>query len=177
ELAQLREEMKDEMIQKSVGNIVYVINEIRQLSRSLMNPSIGDLGLLAATRDLISNINSTRKLLVKLEANNAIEAFLTSDSKLVFYQILHEALNNAIKHSGATNVLICIKKNKNNLELVVQDDGIGFNIAEVKKGIGLKNIENRVYLINGQMQIKTAPGKGCTLIVHFPFKKIKTNPQ
>ncbi len=177
ELAGLKPEMKDEMIRKSSDSIIYVINEIRQLSRSLMNPSIGDLGLVAAIKDLISNINSTRKLLVKLEATNAIEDLLTSDSKLVVYRILQEALNNAIRHSSATNVLICIKKIENNLELIVKDDGIGFNIADVKKGIGLKNIENRVYLINGRMQVITAPGKGCTLIVHFPFKKIKANPQ
>ena len=171
ELAQLREEMKDEMIQKSVGNIVYVINEIRQLSRSLMNPSIGDLGLIDAIKDLINNINITRKLKVRLDTSKNVEAVLTPDLKLVVYRILQEALNNAIKHSRATNVLICIKKKENKIELIVQDDGIGFNIAGVKKGIGLKNIENRVYLINGHLQVNTAPGEGCTLIVHFPYKK------
>ena len=106
-----------------------------------------------------------------------METLLTPELKLVVYRILQEALNNAIRHSKATNVLIRIKKKENNIELTVQDDGIGFNIAAIKKGIGLKNIENRVYLINGKLQVNTAPGSGCTLMVHFPFKKIKTNPQ
>jgi len=171
ELAQLKPEIKEEMIKKSSENIVYVINEIRQLSRSLMNPSIGDLGLIEAIKDLINNINFTRKLKVRLDTSKSIEALMTPELKLVVYRILQEALNNATKHSSAKNVLICIKKIENKIELIVQDDGIGFNIADVKKGIGLKNIENRVYLINGHLQVKTAPGKGCTLVVHFPYKK------
>ena len=170
ELSQSSPEMKEEMIQKSKKNIIYVINEIRQLSRSLMNPSIDDLGLMDAIKDLIDSINATKKLFIKLKMGRDIESLLTADTKLMVYRILQEALNNAVKHSQAANVLIHIKKKEKNIEVIVQDNGIGFNIASAKKGVGLKNIQNRVYLVNGKLKIESTPGNGCTLFIHFPFK-------
>lgn len=170
ELAGLKPEMKEEMIKKSSENILYVINEIRQLSRSLMNPSIGDLGLMDAINDLVDSINTTKKLFVKLNTDGNVEDLLSADLKLMVYRILQEALNNALRHSRASKVLISIKKKEKNIELIVQDDGVGFDLEGVKKGIGLKNIENRVYLANGRLQIKSARGSGFSLIVHFPYK-------
>jgi signal transduction histidine kinase len=164
-------ELRDDMVLKSNKNIINVINEIRQLSRSLMNPSIGDLGLIDSIHDLIENINLTRKLHVSLQAKAEIEDLLDKNQKLTIFRIIQEALNNAIKHAKASKVSIKILYNATLVEVIIEDNGIGFNLQKVKKGAGLKNIQNRIYLINGSHNIESAPSKGSKIIINFPFKQ------
>jgi signal transduction histidine kinase len=171
DLALSNQELKDQLIQKSTKNIINVINEIRQLSRSLMDPSIGDLGLIDSIHDLIENINLTRKLHVSLVSDRKIEAVLDKHQKLAVFRIIQEALNNAIKHAKATTVTITFRKLKNTIEILISDDGIGFIPDHVKKGAGLKNIQNRIYLINGTHSIQSEPDKGCKLVINFPFNQ------
>jgi PAS domain S-box-containing protein len=168
-------ELKDELIEKSTKNVIYVINEIRQLSRSLMNPSLGDLGLVDSIHDLIENINITRKLHVALEAGEELEDKLSENQKLTLFRIIQEALNNAIKHAKATNVLINLYQCKNNILLNIKDDGVGFEPVSVKKGSGLKNIQNRVYLANGSITLESNPGNGCNIEIKFPITNHNPN--
>jgi PAS domain S-box-containing protein len=167
-------EMKDELIQKSTKNVIYVINEIRQLSRSLMNPSLGDLGLLDSIHDLIENINLTRKLHVVLTAPKDIEDHLDEQRKLTIFRIVQEALNNAIKHAKATTVQVKLNKESSFISLKICDDGLGFDPASVRKGSGLKNIQNRVYLSDASFAIRSKPGEGCNIDIKFPLTTIKT---
>lgn len=169
DLALTNAELKDELIQKSTKNIVSVINEIRQLSRSLMDPSIGDLGLIDSIHDLIDNINLTRKLHVQLKAEKQVESAFDKNQKLTVFRITQEALNNAIRHARATTVQLTIRVEETLAEIVIKDDGVGFHPLLVKKGAGLKNIQNRIYLINGHHTIQSAPGQGCRITIRFPI--------
>ena len=169
ELAHTNAELKEELILKSTKNIVSVINEIRQLSRSLMDPSIGDLGLVDSIHDLIENINLTRKLHVNLRADHRIEGLLNKNQKLTIFRIIQEALNNAIKHAKATTVIVSFRIMKESMSVSIQDDGVGFQPGHIRKGAGLKNIQNRIYLINGTQTIQSAPGKGCKITIKFPL--------
>jgi PAS domain S-box-containing protein len=168
DLSQTNPELKDDLIHKSSKNIIYVINEIRQLSRSLMNPSLGDLGLIDSLNDLIENINATRKLNVVLETKSFSETSINTHKSLMVFRIIQEALNNAIKHARAKSVLIRISTQKNTLHLQIKDDGVGFEQHKIKKGAGLNNIQNRVYLSNGLLSLETAPGNGCTINIKIP---------
>lgn len=163
-------ELKDELIGKSSKNIIYVINEIRQLSRSLMDPSIGDLGLLDSINDLVENINITRKLHVSVSAPADLERYLEESQKLMIFRVIQEAMNNTLKYAQATSVQLNIKSSGGNLELLIIDDGKGFELATVKKGAGLKNIQNRVYLTGGTLLIESAVGKGCKISINLPIK-------
>lgn len=164
-------DLKDELIKKSSKNIIYVINEIRQLSRSLMDPSIGDLGLVDSINDLVEGINITRKINVSLSAASDLEQHLDESQKLMIFRVIQEAMNNTIKYAQATAVQLNIKTKNGNLELLIADDGQGFDLSSVKKGAGLKNIQNRVYLNGGSLVIDSAPGKGCKISINFPIKK------
>jgi signal transduction histidine kinase len=170
DLALSNAELRDELIKKSSSNIISVINEIRQLSRSLMDPTIGDLGLIDSVNDLIENINLTRRLHVSLTADRKLELLLTKNHKLTVFRILQEALNNAMKHAKAKMVMIEFKFHGNNVKLIITDDGVGFDLASVKMGAGLKNIQNRVYLLNGTCIIQSDAEKGCKIIINFPIK-------
>jgi PAS domain S-box-containing protein len=170
EIATGNPEMKDQLIEKSIKNVIYVINEIRQLSRSLMNPSLGDLGLTDALRDLAENIHITKKLHLNLDLDEEVDVLLDENQKVMLFRISQEILNNTIKHAQATTVDVRLEHVDNYVELMIKDDGKGFDITKVKKGSGLKNIQNRVYLANGNLDIQSKPGKGTTTIVNCPIK-------
>ncbi|GAA4327772.1 PAS domain-containing sensor histidine kinase [Flaviaesturariibacter amylovorans] len=163
-------ELREDLIQKSSRNIIYVINEIRALSRSLMNPSLGDLGLVAAIQDLVESVNLTGKIEVGFTADAALERDLDEQQQLMVFRILQEALNNALRHSGARHLEIRLREVGGDLQLVVRDDGVGFDPAQVKKGSGLRNVENRVYLANGSLRVESQPQQGCTLVIQLPMK-------
>lgn len=173
ELAASNPEMKDQLIEKSTKNIIYVINEIRQLSRSLMNPSLGDLGLTDALRDLAENIHFTKKLHLNLDLDEVVDTLLDENQKVMLFRISQEILNNTIKHAQATTVDVKLVPVHDQVELMIKDDGKGFEISKVKKGAGLKNIQNRVYLAGGTLDILSKPGKGTTTIVKCPVKNTR----
>ena len=81
---------------------------------------------------------------------------------------MQEQLKNIIKHSQASKVDIYLENKEGNTQLIVKDNGIGFDASQTHRGIGLSNIYERVRFYNGSVDIQTAPGKGCTLIVTIP---------
>jgi PAS domain S-box-containing protein len=170
DLALANPELKDELIAKSSVNIINTIAEIRQLSQSLMIPSLGDLGLIDSIEDLIENINATKKITAVFVCEDVDENWLDENQKLTLFRIVQEALNNVIRHAEATKTTIELSLKKHQIKLVIKDDGKGFDPAATKKGAGLNNIRNRVYLLNGSLTIKTEPGKGCTLLVKLPHR-------
>jgi len=73
------------------------------------------------------------------------------------------------KNSNASEVVITLKTENNNLFLSVADTGVGFDTTQKSKGIGLKNISSRVAFYSGNMNIISSPGRGCTLEVYIPM--------
>lgn len=144
---------------------MYCINEIRTLSKSLAPPSLNDYGLVEAITELIENIRLTKTfnidLNIKLDSINKFNNL----QQLYIYRIIQEQLNNIIKHANASNVLVELLENSESVDLIIRDDGKGFNPKEKSNGIGLTNIQNRAELLNGSLQIISAPNKGCLLKV------------
>lgn len=160
--------LKDELLNKSLVNINTVIQEIRHLSRSLMEPSIGDLGLIDSIKDLVENIHLTQRLQIDFRADGGVEGLLCAHQKLTVFRIIQESLNNVLRHANASKAVIKIEVLTNQIKLVIRDNGVG--IKNLKKGAGLKNIQNRIYLIHGTLQLKSKPGEGCTLELQFPIE-------
>lgn len=91
--------------------------------------------------------------------------------KHAIFQIFREALINITKHSRAEQVLASITYGRNVVVVVISDDGVGFDINEVKDtSYGLLNIKNRVEEIKGELVVKSSPGEGSQIIVQFPLK-------
>ena len=91
------------------------------------------------------------------------------NQKLAIYRIIQEQLNNVVKHANATAVSIILSQKEHNTTLVIRDNGKGFNTFERRNGIGLNNIISRTKVFDGMVEIESAPGKGCRLIVHMPI--------
>ena len=155
------------VIRKSITTLDNCIDEIRGLSRSLIPPSLGDLGLKQAVKELCAAL-SLGTLSIRIYGLHSIkEQRLCDELKLSVYRILQEQLNNVLKHSQASRVTLRFKQTADQLYLQVADNGCGFDIEATRKGIGLLNIHNRAAAYNGNVDISSAKGKGVALTVLF----------
>ena len=174
ELAKSDEKERISLIKRSYDNIYDAINEIRSISRSLVPPSVGDLGLIESIEDLVGNIRATKKLYIEFCYGGDIDTLLGQKQKLMLFRIIQEQVTNVLKHANASNIVIELMIDGHMINLAVSDDGRGFDSEEVKnnKGVGLKNIASRTELFNGKINIVTAPNQGCKLNIHVPISKI-----
>ncbi len=142
--------------------------EIRRLSASLVVPSINEVNL----QDSIETLCHCLKLShidVKLHVN-VMEHSLPENLKINVYRIVQEQVNNIVKYAQAKQVRIEIAQTEERLCLDVIDNGRGFDMKQLHKGIGLKNMLFRAEAYHGHFQIETEPGAGCRLRVDFPLK-------
>ena len=91
------------------------------------------------------------------------------------YRIAQEALNNVIKHAGATHVSVLLERRADEARLIVEDNGRGFDVDKARAarsrhaGMGLVGMEERAALIGASLQFEAAPGQGSTLFVSVPL--------
>lgn len=163
-----RPEMTVELLDKSTGLIDKSIDELRLLSKSLVAPELQHQSLKASVLSLIEDLQLGAPFRIHLHQDGLRETALSQQKKLMLYRIVQEGLNNTIKHAKAKNVTIAFHQKNRGLELLIKDDGVGFDASKSASGIGLKNISNRLQIEGGTFQFDTAPGKGCQLKVSIP---------
>ena len=162
------EEEVTEILRKSHKNLQSAMEEIRQLSQSLVAPSLGGITLDRALSRLIENLPLASSLNMRLDTSGYTGDVADEDVKLTCYRIVQVQLNNIIKHAHAKDAIIELKKG-DHLQLTIRDNGIGFSPGKNTAGIGLRNIRNRVGFYNGEVDVLSQPGKGCTLTVTIPL--------
>ena len=143
------------------------MKEIRNLSKTLLPPSLGEIGLLQALHELVENITQVNDLDITIKWNNTEENEINTKLKLTIFRIVQEQLNNVIKHAHAKNVIISIQKEANQIQVGIKDDGCGFDTSVKRNGVGLRNISSRAEVNNGTVCITSTPGNGCELKVTF----------
>jgi two-component system, NarL family, sensor histidine kinase UhpB len=166
----LKRENDTELFLKSIQNINLAIREIRQLSQTLVAPSLADIALPDAIKEMVDNMSLTSLMKVKMNIKNYDENKIEDDMKLMFYRIVQEQLNNIVKHARAKNVSIELTTTSVDTILIVKDDGVGFDTTKARKGIGLRNISSRVKFYNGSAEILSAPGEGTRVEVRLPLE-------
>lgn len=165
-LANIRMSISAQEVEQSeelLGKIDKSISEMRRISRNLMPETLKNLGLEIAVKELCESMTH-KHLRIQFEAFD-LETDVSFQIQLALYRIVQEGISNVIKYAQATNVIVQISQNEGLLNLTIEDDGIGFDTADVVYGLGIKNIENRVQLINGSVEINSLKGQGTTINV------------
>lgn len=136
------------------------ITELRQVAFNLVPEALLKLGLEAALKDLCCSM-STETIKIYFTANE-IKTDLKSNDQITIFRIVQELINNALKHSGCTEVIVDCSQNNNLFLIVVEDNGKGFKNDEdqIVTGLGINNIKNRIALLNGKMEIQSIPNMG-----------------
>ncbi|MEH6762829.1 MAG: tetratricopeptide repeat protein [Maribacter arcticus] len=155
-----------------IKEIQNISEEIRDLSHKLnKNPKI-TIDFNSVIEELIFE-NNSKSLFLNLELDSTINWNKIEDEiKINIYRILQESIVNIIKHSKANKANLRIVKANKKLELIINDNGIGFSGKKVSRGIGLKNINNRIENLKGQIILKGNNGMEIHIIIPYKNKQI-----
>jgi two-component system, NarL family, sensor kinase len=165
---------KDPQQAKILENILEIVDdsvkEVRSVSHSMMPNALLKSGLGTAVREFLNRINNSGKIKIELEVSGLNER-LENTVENILFRVIQESVNNIIKHSRASVVNIQLIRYEDELSLMIQDNGVGFDPDKEVEGIGLKNIRSRIEFINGTVHFDSAQGKGTTITVEIPLPK------
>ncbi|MEO0902487.1 MAG: sensor histidine kinase, partial [Bacteroidota bacterium] len=142
------------------------IDQVRRISHNLAPPSLQNFNLTEAIKQYASKMQSTHGIQIDFQTFGKMPSF-TSDQETALYRIVQELLNNIIKHAEAKETLIQLNYTDEHTELVIEDDGKGFDTKISKNGIGLQNIASRVAFLKGNLNIESS-GEGSTFTITLP---------
>ncbi|MEC3905842.1 sensor histidine kinase [Tamlana sp. 2201CG12-4] len=151
---------------KSLMNETY--SEIRSIAKNKNFGTQIDKGLIPSTKNIAKQISYSNKLDIKVinvDVKNRIENTL----EIQLFRIIQELLTNIIKHADATEAIVQFSEDENVLNIIVEDNGKGFDMKQKRIGTGLINIERRVDKINAELVIDSSEGSGTTVILNIPL--------
>jgi len=147
-----------------------VIDDVRNISHSLAPPGLAIWGLHEALEALGEKVSGTTDLQITITCHNEQVKKLRYEPALAIYRVIQELLTNTLKHAFAQAVTITISGDEKTVQITYTDDGIGADMTTTTiKGIGLRNIENRILMVAGNYAIDTAPGKGFKFTIEIPI--------
>ena len=169
--------MKDNLIitpdnmavfERSLDMIDGAIMELRRVAHNMMPEMLTRFGLDEALKEYCNTINTTKLLTVKYQSVG-MNAPAEKSMEIIIYRIVQELLNNTMKHASATEAFVQLVKENNRLNVVVEDNGKGFDTAILKnnKGAGLASVQSRVDYLRGQLDIHSGAGRGTLINIEF----------
>lgn len=165
-----KEAQSEEDSQKIMVLIKDVSDDIRRVSHELSSVGVDSFGIRSALESLQDQLNNKRGLEFHLSIYG-LDDSLPSDLETHIYRIIQELVANTLKHAKAGKISLSLTRIKDEITLMYDDNGIGFDLAKTSTqyGIGMKNIRERVKTCKGTLQIDTTPGSGFSAVAVFPL--------
>lgn len=152
-----------------LSNLQKAYAEVRLFSHNMLPTEFGEKGLVAALNRLLGDM-SIISLQTRFELDTTqLHTNVRQEVAFEVYTCCFETINNIMKHAKATKVMLTLKETENHdLEVIIEDNGEGFDTKLANRGKGLKNIASRVSRINGKQEIISEKHKGSKLIISVP---------
>ena len=146
-----------------------VSDDIQAISHRLHSSKLEYLGLATAAKTFCRDLSEQRHVRIEFKHSD-IPATLPKEISLCLFRVLQEALQNAVKHSGAADVSVKVQGTLDGIHLTVSDSGVGFNWRHAVngRGLGLISMRERLRLVNGELSIQSEPGRGTTILARVP---------
>jgi two-component system NarL family sensor kinase len=149
--------------------VTKAIVDLRDLSHTMNTDYVEDLGLMRAIEYELEMIQKSGVLKTRMEIIGNNYKF-DKQKELIAFRIIQEVINNTIKHAQASFIAVNALFEERHLELTVTDDGVGMDIqydndGNNKAGLGIRNMQSRAKMIDGNFTIKSAPGNGTSIIL------------
>jgi PAS domain S-box-containing protein len=172
-VAATNDEVNKSILTKANNALLHTLAEMRNICFNIMPKTLENYGLVASLNELCNQLEIHEKLAFHLKVNPGFP-LLNRELEISIFRIVQEFINNSIKHGKASSIKIHMQKKMNFAEIVLTDNGIGFNVEEgyKKNGMGLTNVRSRIIPYNGDINIISKPGKGVTYIITLPLTKI-----
>ena len=152
--------------------------DVDQLVWQLRPTALDDLGLRAAIENYVHDWSSRLGIPASLHTSGLLDERLPADTETALYRIAQEALTNVAKHAQAASVEIILERRGNNVLLVIEDDGCGFEAQPEgsDRSFGLVGMRERAALVGATLEIESSPGAGTTIFVRMTVGKSADQP-
>jgi signal transduction histidine kinase len=164
----------EEKIKDSKNLVSKAIQDLRDLSKTLNTDNIAAIGLIKAIEYELGMIRKTGSHKTSLLIGGQVTR-LDAHKELILFRIVQEVLNNILKHAGAKEITIQADYKSESFQLVIKDDGNGFDLAPLNNpdnndtGLGIRNMHNRARMIGADFSIQSALGSGTEVKMILPF--------
>lgn len=145
--------------------------EVRQVSHNLMPNALLKKGLINAVKEFTQQIDSS-VLSINLQSEG-LNMPLDSITETILYRVIQESVNNTIKHAAASELDISINNDAGEIDVLIEDNGKGFDITKMdnnENGLGIQNICSRILFLKGTVDWDSSPGNGTVVVIHVPAK-------
>lgn len=146
--------------------------EVRSISHQMLPQILIQQGFFAALEAFCSPLKKIDGITFELVLMGKDDNIIEASKALMLYRIAQELVSNSFKHSGASHILLQAMMQKDHINIIMEDDGIGFDPAIVNSstGLGLSSLKSRVQFLKGSLNIMPAPNKGIHIMVSVPLK-------
>ncbi|HEX2535270.1 MAG TPA: PAS domain S-box protein [Chitinophagaceae bacterium] len=155
------------LLEKSAAYLTDCINEIRSISRRLSTPTLGRISLRDSLRELADSLNLAEKLLIRFDYRGP-DTRIEEQTHLGFYRIVQEHLTNVLRHAQAREVVLLLDVSTEGIRIEIRDDGVGFDLRQKRRGIGISNMYGRAESMNAELKLTSSAGKGTRLTLFLP---------
>ena len=163
-------------LDKISGITTQAIEEVRQVTHDLRPYQLDRLGLAQAVRAIIQRVSENSPIQFASHVDD-IDGCFDQESEIHVYRIVQECLNNVIKHSGAAEATVVVKRHATTVSLSFRDNGRGFDTSAAPEGrysgFGLTGIAERARILGGNLTVDSRPGEGANLTVTIPIPRSK----
>jgi signal transduction histidine kinase len=146
-------------------------SEVHRFSLQLHPAQLGQLGLVAAAREYCKEIEERWSVTVQFRERGTIPTDLDTSVALCLYRVLQEALQNSVRHGDSNEVSVQLRREEDQLRLVIKDNGKGFEMKSQMHptGLGMVSMRERVRQVFGSIEIRSKPGQGTHVEVMVPL--------
>jgi two-component system NarL family sensor kinase len=168
----IAEEKRKELLEALMKSIEDAFDEVRNISHNLAPSLLSERGLKGALKNISDRVNQSTKLSMSFDTFG-LDDKLDNLIENTLFRTIQEIVNNTIKHAGASNLFIQITQGNNEISLMAEDNGKGFNFDEIKKhsSYGLSHLKSRIENLNGTMYIDSNQNRGTIISILIPLQK------
>jgi len=170
ECAESRVEIRQHLVSIK-GQAEKTVGQVRDLALLLRPSMLDDLGLAPALNWHARETSKRTGLNVVVSADEEIDS-LPDEHRTCIYRLVQEAVNNAVRHASARRVEVAVRRERERVNVTVQDDGAGFD-TRFLRGLGLLGMEERVRRLGGRLRISSEPGRGTLVNAALPVTELE----
>jgi GAF domain-containing protein len=164
-----------DIFEQNIAIVDRALQQVRSLSLELRPAMLDDLGLIAALRWYVDRQAQGAGFKAEFVAD-PLEPRPSQEIETACFRVAQEALTNVVRHAEATSVRVILRLRAEELQLIIREDGIGFDVngaltrAARGESMGLLGMQERTQLLGGKLEIEAQPGKGSVITARFPLK-------
>lgn len=167
----LKDKDSPELFDKTNSLIEEAYQKVRSVAHAKNSGVIAKQGLLKAVQNMADKISSSNKIQIEV-IDHGLDNRLENSLELTIFRVIQELITNVIKHADATEATVHLTNHEDSINIMVEDNGKGFNpsqITKTNKGMGISSIDKRIEHLDGKLTIESEKNKGTTVIIDIPL--------